>query len=47
MKKKLNREKSELFSRRIAQASDGDFVRKRMLQIDFELQKLDLDQEGD
>jgi hypothetical protein len=43
MKKKLTREKSELFSRRLAQASDAEIVKRRILQIDFELQKMDLD----
>ena len=45
MKKKLTRERSELYSRRLAQASDGEEVRKRILQLGFELQKMDLDQE--
>ena len=43
MKKSLTRERSELYSRRLAQASDGEAVSQRLQQINFELQKLNLE----
>ena len=41
MKKKLIKEKQDLTIGRLAQAADGEFIKRRLLQLDFEIQKLD------
>lgn len=44
--KSLEREQNDLFSRRLAQAADGQMVRQRLMQIQVKLQMLDLEEAG-
>lgn len=41
MKKNLIKEKNELIIGRLVQAVDGEHIKRRLLQLDFETQKLD------
>ena len=41
MRKKLIKERQELTIGRLSFAADGEFVKRKLLQLDFELQKLD------
>jgi hypothetical protein len=41
MKKKLKQEKQDLIVGRLAQSADGEHLRRRLLQLDFEVQKLE------
>lgn len=44
MKKKLIKERQDLTIGRLVQAADGEYIKRRLLQLDFEMQKLDQDE---